>query len=77
MPERFNDVENKSLRAFNRATMAYNIKEDAGSVKAAKYLEGFSKQEKAEILGIMSYICANGLEQTKRDIMKDVEVVSV
>lgn len=77
MTERFDNVVNKSLRAYNRSVMAFNIQEDFGAAKAVKYLEGFSKQEKAEMLGMMAFIQARGVEEAKKAIAKEMEVVHV
>ena len=74
---KFNEIEDKSLRAYNRCVQAYNLKEDAGEAKAHTYLESFDNQEKAEMLAMMAFIQARGVEEVKRMVMKEQGVVNV
>lgn len=54
--ERFDDVDNPVLRAFNRTITALTIHEEDGAEATEAYLESFDDQDKKSIaIMLMSY----------------------
>lgn len=69
MYELFNEVENKALRAYNRAVMCVNLKADVGENEARKYLENFNEEDKKGIAAILMGIKGYGAEAVKQVII--------
>jgi hypothetical protein len=66
----FNDVEFRPLRIWNRCVVAFNLREDSGEVASEEYLKQFTKEEKGEMLDMLSLVKKFGAEEIKRLIMR-------
>ncbi len=62
---RFEDIDHRPLRTYNRAVMFFNLATDQGLSVAGEYLNTFSKEEKLEIAQITAMVKELG---TKRVI---------
>lgn len=70
---RFDEVENLSLRTYNRLVLATNLQEDAGSVIAKQYLEQFTPSEKKQIAFMSVLINKVGIDKVRELVQKSVE----
>lgn len=66
----FNDVEDPTLRAWNRLNIIFNIKEHLGNVVATRYTKQFNNKEKAGILALAAGVSARGYENIRREIIR-------
>ena len=69
MYELFNEVENKALRAYNRAVMTVNLKTDINDDAARKYLNNFDEEDRKHIAVVLMGIKTHGAEAVKRAII--------
>lgn len=70
----FNDVENPTLRAWNRCSMFFNICQSFGKEKGKEYVQAFPKSDMAKMAVLFNSIVANGYEETKAQVMRDNDV---
>lgn len=66
----FDDVDNTTLRVWNRCAMASNLLDDKGPVESQKYMEQFGEKDKKQMLVMFHYINAKGYEPTKAEVMR-------
>tara|TARA_R110000850_G_scaffold258119_1_gene384571 strand:+ start:392 stop:667 length:276 start_codon:yes stop_codon:yes gene_type:complete len=69
---RFNDVEPKSLQAWNRCNVFFNICSDLGRDLGKQYVEEFSGKERASMIMMFTLIKTKGYEQIKKEVNKNV-----
>ena len=55
-PIDFNDVEDDTLRAYNRAVTIYNLHQDEGEVVASNYFMQFDPEDKFSIIQMLTII---------------------
>lgn len=65
---KFNDVEDRTLRAYNRIAIFFNTLSDIGQEKATDYLRQFPDNDKKDIKAIFDHMRRVGLEDTKAAI---------
>lgn len=70
MSQTFDDIENVTLRTWNRCSMAFNILEDKGEEASQAYLEQFDNKERKQMMVMFNYIRAKGYEATKAEVMR-------
>lgn len=70
MYELFNDVDNKALRAYNRAVVTVNLKADVGDAKAREYLENFDEEDRTSIAAVLMAMKVHGSEAVKQAIIR-------
>lgn len=70
MYELFNDVDNKALRAYNRAVVCVNLKTDVGNEKAREYLENFDEEDRTSIAAVLMAMKVHGSEAVKQAIIR-------
>jgi hypothetical protein len=70
---RFEDIEHKPLRVYNRAVMTFNIKDDQGVEAARDYLETFTQQERFEIAQITALTKKRGPKIVKEIVTSGLE----
>ena len=68
----FDDIENVTVRTWNRCAMAFNLQEDKGDAASERYLEQFDERSKRQMLIMFNYIKAKGYEATKREVFRGV-----
>lgn len=68
----FNEIDDPSLRAWNRYQTASNIREEHGRIPAERYIEQFTKADKLAIYIVVHSIQRSGVEQVRRDIFRDL-----
>ena len=66
----FNDVDNVSLRTWNRCVTAANINNTMGEVHSKNYLSHFSELEKKRCMAMYQYILVIGSEEVRKQILK-------
>ncbi len=72
---RFEDIEHKPLRVYNRAVMTFNIKDDQGTEAAKEYLETFTKQERFEIAQITALVKQKGVKNVQALVTHGMQFV--
>ena len=70
---RFDDINHRPLRIYNRAVMAYNIQEDQGRATMVEYLETFSPEERKEIAQMVQLVLKKGIKEVQRLVTDGVE----
>lgn len=68
----FHEIEDVTLRTWNRCALAFNLKEDKGGDAAQKYFEKFTEREQKQMYIMFTYIDRVGYEKTKREVMRNV-----
>lgn len=66
----FKEIENTSLRVWNRCALAFNLRDDKGPDAVDKYLAKFNEREKRQMMIMFEYIRAKGYEAVKREVMR-------
>ena len=66
----FSDVKDTTLRAYNRVAMAYNLREDFSVGVMEEYFNMFDEDSKKQMLVIILAIKAKGLDEVKKEVMK-------
>ncbi len=66
----FDDIDNVSLRTWNRCAFASNLLDDKGEAESQAYLEQFDTKSKKQMLVMFTYIKQKGYEQTKAEVMR-------
>lgn len=66
----FDDIENVSLRTWNRCAMASNLLDDKGEAESQAYLNQFDVKSKKQMLVMFTYIKQKGYEKTKAEVMR-------
>ena len=64
----FNDIDNATLRTWNRCALAFNLAEDKGEIASESYMEQFDKRSKRQMLIMFNYIKAKGYDAVKREV---------
>lgn len=72
MNKTFDEVENTTLRTWNRCAMAYNIKKDRGEEACSNYLSQFNDRSKRQMAIMFEYINLKGYEEVKREVFRGV-----
>lgn len=68
----FDEIQHKPLRAYNRAALFSNLREDSGVVVANDYLAQFSMADKLDIARILAAIQKMGLKKVQEIVTKGV-----
>ena len=69
----FEDIDDVSLRTWNRCAMASNLLNDKGEGESRAYMEQFSSLEKKQMLLLFKYIEVRGYENVKREVFRKLE----
>lgn len=69
---RFNDVQPKRLRVFNRVVVAFNLVDDFGKAALEDYLEDFSSLEQLEMQVMSAYIQKHGPEKVRKEVINGI-----
>jgi len=67
----FEDIDDVSLRTWNRCAMASNLLNDKGEEESRAYMEQFSSLEKKQMLLLFKYIEAKGYEATRAEVARN------
>lgn len=76
MTNRFDNVENKELRAWNRCAVIFNLMTDHGKDQALRYAGLFNGEDKKDISNMYNKIKSNGYEKTKAEVSRNVQLAS-
>lgn len=71
---KFEEIKHLPLQVFNRVVFLNNLLSDAGHVIAKKYVESFTDVERKQMFIMQAYIKSKGIEQTKKDVTKNLVV---
>lgn len=66
----FRDVENTTIRVWNRCSTAFNLQEDKGEEAVEKYMSQFNEREKKQVLIMFEYIRVKGYEEVKKEVFR-------
>lgn len=66
----FDEIENTTLRTWNRCRMAFNLCEDKGPEASEKYMNKLNPRAKKQMLIMFEYIKAKGYETVKKEVMR-------
>ena len=69
----FNEVENVTLRVYNRVVTMNNIAEDFGHEKLAEYIEQFNQGERKQMFVMQSFIKKVGPEAALKHVQGTLE----
>lgn len=68
----FDEIENVTLRTWNRCALAFNLAEDKGKDASEMYMSQFDQKSKRQMLIMFNYIEAKGYENVKREVFRGV-----
>lgn len=66
----FDDIENVSLRTWNRCSMSSNLLDDKGEAESQAYMEQFDTKTKKQMMVMFMYIKHKGYDKTKAEVMR-------
>lgn len=66
----FDDIENATLRTWNRCATASNLLEDKGQDAVEKYMNKFDQRSKRQMLILFEYIKLKGYETVRKEVMR-------
>ena len=72
---KFNDIQHRPLRIYNRAVMFYNLRQDHGGYTAEQYAESFTKEERLEMAQMTALVKKKGPKFVKDLVTSGVEFV--
>lgn len=72
---RFEDIQHRPLRIYNRSVMVHNIYEDQGAVTSQDYFATFSKEERLEIAQMTALTRKMGAKYVKDLVTRGVDFV--
>lgn len=67
----FQDVEQPMLRAWNQYNVLTNLKGASLDDVGLKYLNSLSPRDRMALMVMIEYINVKGVEETKREIIKE------
>lgn len=67
----FNSCENPELKAWNRASVFFNLMGDEGRAAATAYCSKIPKEERAAVMDIFQRIKNFGYEVTKQTVIRN------
>ena len=70
---RFDHINHKPLRVFNRTAMANNILEDFGEGASENYLALFDDTDRRNIFILSGFIKKNGIKEARRICTEGME----
>lgn len=73
--ERFDNVNYMPLRIFNRVVFLHNLISDSGKVAGNQYIDLFTDTEKKQMLILSAYIKKVGVDQTRKEVTKNLVIV--
>lgn len=68
----YDEIENATLRLWNRTVTATNIMEDHGEEDAVEYLNQFDEDEQKRMFGMLMLIKKKGMEQVRAEVNRRV-----
>ena len=66
----FNDIDDVTLRTWNRCAFATNLLDDKGEAESAGYLGQFDTKSKKQMMVMFRYIQIKGHDYTKAKVMR-------
>lgn len=69
----FNDVTHVELRAWNRASVAFNILADEGQEMMKEYISQFSDEDKQAIKTVIGRVKNDGYERTRTAVSRNFQ----
>ena len=67
----FVEVDNRMLRAFNQWNVLSNMKENKLFQLMEDYINNLKKSDRVGLMIVTEYIRAKGLEETRRELIKE------
>lgn len=64
----FNDIEDNSLRSWNRCAIAFNLNSMGNKVGMNDYLECLDKTGKVQVMAMIKYIKSIGYDQARINV---------
>lgn len=72
---KFDDIQHRPLRIYNRTVMFHNLYEDQGKFVAKEYAESFTPQERLEIAQMTALVKKKGPKFVKALVTEGVDFV--
>ena len=73
----FDEVEDRTLKAYNRCVMLFNIRETHSEELAERYAEQISEEERFHMFLMFNYVQERGLEVVKRELSRgEINIMS-
>ena len=66
----FEEIENVTLRTWNRCATAFNLQDDKGEEAVQRYLDKFDQRSRRQMMIMFEYIQRKGYENVKREVMR-------
>lgn len=73
--DRFEEIQHRPLRIYNRAVMFFNLYEDSGSEIAEEYAETFSPEERFEMAQMVALTRRLGPKRVKELVTSGLEFI--
>lgn len=73
MTNKFYDITDPELRAWNRCAMIFNLGKDQNMKVAANYAASFDEDARKEISHMFNRIKTDGYERTRAEINRNVQ----
>lgn len=67
----FNEVENQTLRTWNRCATVFNINKVHGEAMAKEYLGKIEQPGRSQMMVMFNYINRKGYDVVKREVNKN------
>lgn len=67
---KFNDVADRTLRAWNRFSVFFNVLDTVGSKQALEYMSSFPNEDKADLRKMLADLKKMGYEPMKAAISR-------
>jgi len=72
---KFDDINHRPLRIYNRAVMFHNLYEDQGKFVASEYANSFTSEERLEMAQMTALVKNRGVKFVKALVTKGVDFV--
>jgi hypothetical protein len=72
----FDDIENRTLKAWNRFSVFFNTLGNVGKDQALDYMRQFSREDKADLLQMMNDMKRMGYEPLHAAISRGAYVIA-
>jgi len=72
---KFNDIQHRPLRIYNRSVMFFNLFDDHGAYEAQQYADAFTNEERLEIAQMTALVKKRGPAFVKKLVTEGLDFV--
>ena len=69
----FDDIADRELRAWNRASMGFNIGADEGKDAMVRYFSQFSNEDKMDVNAVFKRVREEGYNAVRSDVSRRLQ----